>query len=155
MSAKHVDQVSKMANLVSNLPIAHKLTQIVQHINTKYPNFRPCFDPKWNAEIGDKELKLNLQNIGCYLVAMMNQTSPKTKKKVKTPFVMKCHFCSKKGHKWRDCRLRKRNCPAWTPEKKNDENGYAADWDAADDENGYAADWDGDWVDDPNDSNWF
>ena len=67
MSAKHVDQVSKMANLVSNLPIAHKLTQIVQHINTKYPNFRPCFDPKWNAEIGDKELKLNLQNIGCYL----------------------------------------------------------------------------------------
>ena len=53
---------------------------------------------------------------------------------------MICHFCNKKGHKWRHCRFRLKDCPSWTPEKKSDDSG---------------ADWDGDWVDDPSYSNWF
>ena len=27
----------------------------------------------------------------------------------------KCHFCSKSGHYWRQCRTRKRNAPNWRP----------------------------------------
>ena len=25
----------------------------------------------------------------------------------------RCHFCSKPGHRWRDCRIRNRNAPNW------------------------------------------
>ena len=27
----------------------------------------------------------------------------------------KCHFCSKSGHYWRQCRIRKRHAPNWRP----------------------------------------
>ena len=127
MSAKHVDQVLRIDNLVSTVPIANKVHQIVKLISQKYPHFRPVYRPEWNSVIGDKELRQHLQKIGYYLVVMLNQNTSTTKKKFKPLPDMICHFCNKKGHKWRHCRFRQKDCPSWTPEKKSDDN--AADWD--------------------------
>ena len=97
---------------------------------TEIPEFQFQDDPTKRYQV--KDLEQELQRVCNRFISMVThnesaRTIQKQKEK-KALISIRCLFCDKKGHKWRNCQSRARDCPSWKPNKKRDDDDLVTNW---------------------------
>ena len=121
---------SEVTKTISSSPFAKDIGKILQKNEDSSPELPFQDDPTKRFQVID--LEQELQRVCKRFISMVaHNESARTNQKLKknkTLTSIRCLFCDKKGHKWRKCQSRARDCPSWKPNKKPDDDDLVTNW---------------------------